>query len=114
MRDGGLAAIVEEELGLVEIFLVASNKIQFGKCHLGNLVTRYHTGLSWVRANLTADTVGITDGDVEELTAACGLIVGDSTFHHVAEVVELVTQVLLLAPALVTCPLVGMLRVLCA
>ena len=114
MRDGGLAAIVEEELGLVEIFLVAGDEVELGECHLGNLVTGYHTGLSRVRANLTADTVGIADGDVEELAAARGLIVGDSTFHHVTEVVEFVAQVLLLAPALVTCPLVGMLWVLCA
>ena len=112
MYDGGLTTVIEEELSFVEIFLFASNKIQFGKCHLCDLMPRNHTSLTRVRADLTADTVGITDGDVEELTAACGLIVGDSTFHHVAEVVELVTQVLFLTPAFVASPLVGFLWIL--
>ena len=112
MHDGGLAAIVEEELCLVEVFLVASDEIELGKSHLGNLVTRHHTSLSGIGSHLAADTVGIADGDVEELTAARGLIVGDGTLYHVTEVVELMAEVLFLAPALLARPLVGLFGVL--
>ena len=37
---------------------------------------------------------------------------GDSAFHHVAEVVEFVAQVFLLAPAGIASPLMGFLRIL--
>ena len=75
-------------------------------------MTRYDAGLSRIRTYLLTYHVGIADGDVEELTAACGLIVGDGALHHVAEVVEFVAQVFLLAPTGVASPFVGLLRIL--
>ena len=110
--NGGLATIVKEELGLVKVFLVASHEVKLCQCHLCNLVSGNDTSLSWVRAYLLTYDIGITDSDIQELTAACSLIVGDSTFHHVAEVIEFMAQVLFLAPALVSCPFMGILRIL--
>ena len=81
--DGGLAPIVEEELGLVEVFLLSRHQIEFGKRHLCNLVSRHDTSLSRLGTHFAAHAVGIADGDVEKLARARGLIVGDGTFHHV-------------------------------
>ena len=112
VHDGGLTPVVEEELGLVEVFLVAGDEIQFGECHLGNLMAGHHTRLSGIRSDLLAYHIGVADGDVEELAASRCLVVGNGALDHVTEIVELVAQVLFLAPALVTSPLVGLLRVL--
>ena len=67
MHDGGLSTIVEQELCLVEVLLFAGGQIEFGQCHLCNLMAGHHTGLSGIRSNLAADAVGIAAGDVEEL-----------------------------------------------
>ena len=111
--DRCLATIVEEELSLFEIFLVACSEIELAECHFGNLMSRYHTSLSWVRTYFANHAVGIADSDVEELAATCSLPMSHGTLHHVTEVVELMAQVFLHAPALVACPEVRMLRVLC-
>ena len=111
--DRCLSTIVEEELSLFEIFLVACSEIELAECHFGNLMSRYHASLSWVRTYLANYTVGIADSDVEELAATSSLPVSHGTFYHVTEVVELVAQILFLAPALVASPEMGMLRVLC-
>ena len=76
-------------------------------------MSRYHASLSWVRTYLANYTVGIADSDVEELAATSSLPMSHGTFYHVTEVVELVAQILFLAPALVASPEMGMLRVLC-
>ena len=110
--NSGLATIVEEELGLVEVFLVACNEVELGECHLCNLMTRHDAGLSRVRTYLFTYHIGIADGDVEELTATSSLIVSDGSLYHVSEVVELVAQVFLLAPAGVASPLMGLTRIL--
>ena len=111
--DRCLATVVEEELSLFEIFLVACSEIKLAERHFGNLMSRYHASLSWVRTNLANHAVGIADSDVEELAATCSLPVSHGTFYHVAQVVELMAQILFLAPALVASPEMGMLRVLC-
>ena len=112
IRAFGAAALVEEELGLVEVFLVACNQIEFSQCHLGNLMTGHTLQLIFIRTNGFADAIGITDGDVEEIALACGLIVGDGALDHVTEVIELVTEVFHLVPAMFASPLVGMFRIL--
>ena len=111
--DGCLSTIVKEELSLVEIFLVACSEIEFAESHFGNLMSRYHASLSWVRTYLANHAVGITNGNVKELAAAGGLPMSHGTFYHVTEVVELMTQILLHAPALVASPEMRMLWVLC-
>ena len=113
MHDSGLSTIVEQELCLVEVLLFAGGQIEFGERHLCNLMAGHHTGLTWIRSNLAADTIGIAAGDVEELRRTCGLPVGNGSFHHVAEVIELVRKVFLLRPARASCPVmwvVGILR----
>ena len=114
MYDGGLSAIVQEELGLIEILLLAGGQIEPCQCHLGNLVSGHHTGLPRVRSHLADDTVGIALGNVEELARARGLPVGHGTLDHVAQVVQLMREVFLLHPALVASPVVRVGRVLCA
>ena len=81
--DGSLSTIVEEELCLFEIFLVACSEIEFAESHFGNLMSRYHASLSRVRTNLANHAVGIADSDVEELAATCSLPVSYGTFYHV-------------------------------
>ena len=108
-----LTAIVEEELCLVEIFLVAGSEIELTECHFGNLMSRYYASLSWIRTYLANYAVGIADGDIEELAAASSLPVSYGTFYHMSKVVKFVAQILLHAPALVASPEMRMLRILC-
>ena len=112
MPDGGLSTVVEQELSLVEVLLLACGQIELGQCHLCNLMARHHAGLSGVRTYLAADAVGIAAGNVEKLRGARCLPVGDSGFHHVTKVVELVREVFLLRPARAACPVVGLIGVL--
>ena len=111
--DRCLATIVEEELSLVEIFLVACSEIELAESHFGNLMSWYHASLSWVRTYFANHAVGIADGDVEELAATCSLPVSHGTFYHVTEIVELMAQILFLAPTLVASPEMRMFRILC-
>ena len=68
MNDGGLAAIIKEELGFIKVFLVTSQQVKFGEGHFRNLVSWYDTCLSRIRANLLANDIGIADGNVEEFS----------------------------------------------
>ena len=104
----GISTLVEEELGLVEVFLVSGNQIKFGKCHFGNLMSGNTDLLSLACADFTAYAVSVSDGDIEEVLLSGGLVVGDGAFHHVPQVVELVAQVFYLFPAFVSRPFVGM------
>ena len=90
---GCVAALVEEIFGLVEIFLVACHEVELGKSHLCNLMARNAGNLVRTIANLAANTVGIFDCDVEEISLSCGLIVCYRAFHHVAEVIKLMAEV---------------------
>ena len=107
----GISTLVEEELGLVEVFLVSGNQIKFGKCHFGNLMSGDTDLLSFACTDFTAYAVGISDGDIEEVLLSGGLVVGDGAFHHVPQVVELVAQVFYLFPAFVSRPFMGMFRI---
>ena len=61
--------------------------------------------------DFTADTVGITTGNVEERAFAGSLIVSDGAFDHVTEIVELMTEILYEFPTMLTCPLMRVFRV---
>ena len=107
-----LATVVEQELCLVQILLLAGSQIKAGECHFSNLVARHHTSLSRVRTNLLAHHVSIAAGNVQELRASRSLPVSDGSFHHVAKVIQLVAQILLFHPARRTCPMVRVCGVL--
>ena len=107
----GISTLVEEELGLVEVFLVSGNQIKFGKCHFGNLMSGDTDLLSFACTDFTAYAVGISDGDIEEVLLSGGLVVGDGAFHHVSQVVELVAQVFYLFPTFASRPFMGMFRI---
>ena len=107
----GLATVIEQELGLVEVFLLTRDDIQACQCHLCDLVTRHHAGLTILGAYLADDAVGIALGDIKELCRTRSLVVGAGGIHHVTEVVELVAEYLLHLPALLAAPLVRMLGV---
>ena len=62
-------------------------------------------------ADFAADTVGIADGNVEEVPLPRRLVVGNRAFHHVSQVIELVAQVLDFLPTLRPGPFVRVLRV---
>ena len=107
----GLSALVQEELGLIQELLLAGGEVQLRKGHFRNLVAGNHAGLARAGAHFTDDAVRIADGDVQEVAFAGGLPVRHGPLHHVAEVVELVTQLLVVHPAPITRPFVRMLRV---
>ena len=107
----GISTLVEEELGLVEVFLVSGNQIKFGKCHFGNLMSGDTDLLSFACTDFTAYAVGISDGDIEEVLLSGGLVVSDGAFHHVSQVVELVAQVFYLFPTFASRPFMGMFRI---
>ena len=104
----GVAAFVEEVFGHVEILLLAGDHGELGQRHLGNLVSGHTLHLSLAAAYLADDAVGIGPCDVEEGLLSRSLIVGDGTLHHVAQVVELMREVLHLLPSVGAGPGVGM------
>ena len=106
-----LSALVQEELGFVQVLLFTGCKVELGKGHFGNLVTGDHAGLSGTGAHFTYHAVCVLDCDVQEIALAGGLVMGDGALYHVAKVVELVAQFLVLDPAAVSGPLMGMLRI---
>ncbi len=103
-----MSSFVEEILGLVEIFLVAGDEIEFRQGHFRYLMPRYACHLAWIVADFAADAVGIFDGYVEEVAFAGGLIVGDGSLHHVPEVVELMAEIFHFFPAFRACPVMWM------
>ena len=105
------AARVEEELGLVEIFLISCHGIEAYQCHFGNLMSGNHTLLSGAFTDILAYAVGITDSYIQEVPLACSLIISHSPFHHVTQIIELVAQILHLRPAFRPRPIVRMLGV---
>ena len=59
----------------------------------------YYYLLTLSVTNLTAYAVCIFYGNIQELAASGGLIVGYGALHHVTQVVELMTAALLGTPA---------------
>ena len=106
-----LATIVQQELSLVQVFLLASQHIETSQSHLSNLMTRNHTSLSVLGTHLADDAIGITLGNVQELVRTCSLIMGTSGIHHVTQVIQLVAGMLLSGPTLMGCPSVRMFRI---
>ena len=78
-----LATIVEQELSLIQVFLLTRQDIETSQCHLGNLMTRNHECLSVFVAHLANNTVGIALGDVQKLLRTRSLIMGTGGIHHV-------------------------------
>ena len=107
-----LTAIVKQELRKVQISLLASSQVETRHGHLGYLVTRHHTHLPRIGPHFLACHVGIAAGNVKKLSLTRRLPIGHGTLYHVPQVVELMTQVLLLHPALLSCPVVWVRRVL--
>ena len=74
-------------------------------------MTWHDTSLSGIGTHLLDHTISITLGDVEELRGTCSLIVGAGSIDHVAEVIKLMTGMLLSLPAVLGSPLMGMFRI---
>ena len=106
-----IASLVQEELGLVQVFLVSGGEVQFRKGHLGDLMAGDDAGLTRAGAHFADDAVRIADGDVQEVALAGGLPVRDSRLDHMAEVIEFMAQFLVVHPALVPRPFMRVLRV---
>jgi len=83
-------ALIQEELGQVEIFLLPGQAVQLDQPQLHLLMPRH--GVQGVRAEDPADQVGGAPGDIQEGALAGGLVVGDRALKHVAEVVQLVAH----------------------
>ena len=106
-----LSALVQEELRLVQVLLLARGEVQLREGHLGDLVAGDDAGLAGAGAHFTDHAVRVADGDVQEVALAGGLPVRHGRLHHMAQVIELVAQLLVVHPALVARPLVRMLGV---
>ena len=111
IRTGSISALVQKEFGLIQIFLLPCYQVQFGKGHFGNLMSRHTDLLSFACTYLPAYTVSITDSDIKEITFSGSLVMRNSTFYHVSQVIEFMTQFLHLLPPFASCPLMRMLRV---
>ena len=105
---GGVSTLVQKEFGLIQIFLLPCYQAQFGKGHFGNLMSRHTDLLPFARTYLPAYTVGITDSDIKEITFSGSLVMRNSTFYHVSQIIKLMTQFLHLLPPFASCPLMRM------
>ena len=108
----GGAACVEKETRLIEVFPVTGGVVEPHQSHFGNLVTGHKAQFSFAVAYVAANAVGISDGYVEETPLAGCLPVGYGAFYHVAEIVELMTEILYRSPAFFSGPWVWMRRIL--
>ena len=108
IRTGSISALVQKEFGLIQIFLLPCYQAQFGKGHFGNLMSRHTDLLPFARTYLPAYTVGITDSDIKEITFSGSLVMRNSTFYHVSQIIKLMTQFLHLLPPFASCPLMRM------
>src|SRR5216110_1209742 len=82
-------AHIEKEFREVEIFLFASNAVEFGQAHFHDLVSRpdmvEFVGL-W--AESIAKQIGLFESDIEEIGFAGGLVVSRGCFEDVPGIVE--------------------------
>ena len=78
-----LASIVEEELSLIQVFLISCSQVEFSQPHFCNLMSWYPNYLPWIGTYLTNYTVGIADGNIKKVALPCGLIVCHCCLQHV-------------------------------
>ena len=74
-----MAALVEEELRLVQVLAVARHDIEFGQGHFGYLMAGHTYQLPLLRTDFTAHAVGITDGNIQKVPFSRGLVMRDGT-----------------------------------
>ena len=79
-----MAALVEEELRLVQVLAVARHDIEFGQGHFGYLMAGHTYQLPLLRTDFTAHAVGITDGNIQKVPFSRSLIMCNRTFYHVS------------------------------
>ena len=106
-----IATCIQEKLCLVKIFTVASHKVKAYQGHFGYLMPRNQFLLIRSVANSLTDTVGILNGNIQEITFAGSLIMSNSTFHHMSQVIELMAEFLYLCPTFRASPVMGMFRI---
>ena len=107
------ASLVEEILGLLQVFAVACNDVELGQSHLCNLMSGHDIRLSRVGTNLSAYAVGKANGNVQEGALARSIVVSHCRFTEMAEIIKLVGAVLHSYPTLASRPahwLFGVLR----
>ena len=86
----GIAALVEEKLGEVEVALFAGNLVELDQPHLDLLVTRHVAAFAGAKDPI--HEIGTLEGDIEEGALACAAIVGNGGFVEMADVVEFVAN----------------------
>ena len=108
-RDRAGAALVDQEPGEAEVFLLAGDAVHLHQRHLGDLVARPRRALAGTEG--VHQQIGGLRRDVEEVLLAGRLVVGGGRLEQVAEVVELVRVVALVDPALLAGPAVRVHRI---
>ena len=87
-----VAALVEEELGRVEVGPVPGRAVELGQADLDLLVAGEAAALAGAGAEGAQEERSVLLGDVQEGAPAGGLEVGHRRLVHVADVVELVAD----------------------
>ena len=107
----GVPALIEEELCLIDVLLVTSDQVKFRQRHFCNLMSRYGNSLSRFVSYFAAYTVGVFDGYIQKVPFSRSLIMGNSAFHHVSQVVEFMAEFFYFFPTFASGPFVRMLGV---
>ena len=108
---GSISAFVKKEFGLTEVFLISCHQVQFCQGHFGYLVAWHGNHLSGTLSYLSADTICITYGNIQECPFSGSLVMSNGSFHHVSQVVEFMAQFLHFFPSFTPGPFVGMLGI---
>ena len=99
-----LTTHIKEISCFVKVFFVFGQDIELAKSHLCYLMPGNYMRLSLVRTNLAANTIGISNGNIKEVTFPCCLIVGTCRLKKVTKVIEFMRNYLHLLPTLTSCP----------
>ena len=86
----GAAALIQEELGKVEIARLAGDLVELDQPNLDFLVAGHI--MAFAGAKDGVNQVGVLDRDVQHRALARGAIVGDRRFIEMADVVQLVVD----------------------
>jgi len=87
-----VTALVEEELGQVEVGVIAGRPEELGEADLDLRVAGEAAAPAGARAECAEEEAGVLFGDGQERALAGGLEMGHGRFVHVADVVEFVAD----------------------
>ena len=106
-----ISPLIQEKFRFIQVFFIPGHHIQLRQSHLGDLMSGHFHLLSGFITDLTANTVGIADRNIQKVFLSGSLIVSDSPFNHMPQVIKLVAQVFHFFPAFRSGPFMGVFRI---